>query len=148
MSENSGLLGASNPSTKEEVNIKDLPSAANLSGSDAVILVQNSAYTKQTNLDDISTYMLKENNIPSLTTNHKDIVGAINEVKGVELFGTLHAGETSITFTDASIKTTSKVIPYVEVWGVAPKSIETYSGMVYMKFRKLDYDLNIQLVIQ
>ena len=81
MADENMLLAKANANTKEEVNIKDLPSAASLSGSDAVILVQNSAYTKQTNLDDISTYMLKENSIPSLTTNRKDVVDAINELK-------------------------------------------------------------------
>ena len=132
----------------DDIKVNDLPITPIVDDADTVMIVQNNTTTKQTSLGDIGNHIIQDKSYSGLNTQNKHIIDAINEVKGVELFGTLRAGETSITFTDASIKPTSKVIPFVEVWGVAPKSVETYSGMVQMKFRKLDYDLNIQLVIQ
>lgn len=45
----------------------------------------------------------------ALNTTAKTVAGAINELKPVELTDTLTAGSTSITFTDASITTSSTV---------------------------------------
>lgn len=132
----------------DDIKVNDLPITPIVNDTDTVMIVQNNIATKQTSLGDIGNHIIQDKNYSELNTQNKHIIDAINEVKGVELFGVLPAGETTITFKNAAIKTTSKVIPFVEVWGVAPKSVETYSGMVQMKFRKLDYDLNIQLVIQ
>ena len=54
-----------------------------------------------------------------LLTTSKTIVGAINELKeaqGVKLTATLTAGNTSITFSDASITASSLIDVYAPIW--------------------------------
>lgn len=147
MADENMLLAKANANTKEEVNIKDLPDAVSLSGSDAVILIQNNAYTKQTNLDDISAYMLKENSIPSLTTNHKDIVGAINEVAGIEVTGILPAYSRTLVLQDSRIKSTSTIKVLTEEYTIAPTNAVVSSGSVILTFEPMDIAINVKVKV-
>ena len=147
MADENTLLAKANANTKEEVNIKDLPNAVSLSGSDAIILVQNSAYTKQANLDDISTYILKENSIPSLTTNHKDIVDAINEVAGVEVIGILPAYSRTLVLRNANIKSTSNIRVLTEEYTIAPTNVVVSSGSVILTFEPRDTAIKVKVKV-
>lgn len=147
MADENMLLAKTNANTKEEVNIKDLPSAASLSGSDAVILVQNGAYTKQANLDDISTYMLKENSNPSLTTYHKDIIGAINEVAGVEVIGILPAYHKTLVLQDSRIKSTSTIRVLTEDYTIAPTNVVVSSGSVVLTFEPMATAIKVKVKV-
>lgn len=147
MADENMLLASANANTKEEVNIKDLPSVVQLSGSDAVVLIQNNAYTKQTNLDDISTYMLKENSIPSLTTNHKDVVGAINEVAGVEVIGILPAYSKTLVLQNANIKSTSTIKVLTEEYTIAPTNVVASPGSVVLTFEPRDTAIKVKVKV-
>lgn len=147
MADENMLLAKANANTKEEVNIKDLPNTVSLSGSDAVIVVQNNAYTKQTNLDDISTYMLKESSIPSLTTNHKNIVDAINEVAGVEVIGILPAYSRTLVLQDSRIKFTSSIKVLTEDYTIAPTNVVASSGSVVLTFEPMDTAIKVKVKV-
>ena len=68
---------------REEVNIKDLPIAVELSNSDTMILIQNGAYTRRIDLGDIVAYTIASPQT-ELATNHKEVIPAINELKALD----------------------------------------------------------------
>lgn len=89
----------------------------------------------------------------ALNTNAKTITGAINEVLrsvsgGVELEETLEAGETSITFTNAAVLTSSTFDFYTDVWGVNPKTVTVIQGAITLTFDAQENDIAVKVVIR
>ena len=77
----------------------------------------------------------------SLQTTAKTIIGAINEVAQnasgyVEATGTLTAGQTTVTISNANITTTSTIDPYVDpaFTGVSPTAMTLATGSVTLTF--------------
>lgn len=91
---------------REEVNIKDLPIAVELSNSDTMLLIQNGAYTRQTDLGDIVTYTMSRPQT-DLATDHKEVIPAINELKAdVDILKAMGSGlnqiQMNLQFADIS----------------------------------------------
>ena len=83
------------------------------------------------------------NEYSSFNTTPKKIVKA----GVVELIGTLEAGETTITFQDASIMADSNLRPFVNVFGVAPKNMQSVAGVVTLTFDAMNFDLGVKVVV-
>ena len=78
---------------KKIIPIDQLPEAPFLNDSDAVLVVNNGSVTMRSTIGEVGTHLLTEQTFSGLNTTNKQIVKAINEVKGVELYGTLKAGK-------------------------------------------------------
>lgn len=64
-----------------------------------------------------------------------------------EVTGTLLAGQTSLTLSDASILTTSDLDIYTDTWGVSPKTVVASTGSVTLTFEALDSDLAVKVKV-
>ena len=78
-------------------------------------------------------------------TASKTVLGALNEIAYKTLTGTLTAGQTSVTISDASITTTSDIDIYCDVYGVAPEDVTVSTGSVTLTFTARTSDLHIKL---
>lgn len=87
-------------------------------------------------------------NFTGLNTTSKNVVGAVNEVKGKEVTGTLLAGNTSITLQDAAITTTSTIDIYTDVFGISPESVAVATGEITITFEAQAADLGVKVVIK
>lgn len=86
----------------------------------------------------------------ALQTTAKTIVGAINEVAQgggawTDLTDTLEAGETTLTFEDASITTNSTIDFYTDVFGVNPTNVVVSTGSVTLTFEARVSDLGVKV---
>lgn len=132
---------------REEVNIKDLPIAVELSNSDTMILIQNGTYTRRVDLGDLATYLLENTPISDLATNTKYVVGAINEVAGVEVTGVLPAYSKTLILQDPRIKSTSTVRVLTENYTVAPTNVVVASGSATLVFEPRDTAINVKVKV-
>lgn len=83
-----------------------------------------------------------------LQTAAKTIFGAINEVAGIVLSGTLTAGQTSITFTNAAITASSTLANvWINVFGVYPTDIVITDGSITLTFESQASDLGVKVRI-
>lgn len=94
--------------------------------------------------------MLSVYNFPLLfDTTSKNTVGAINELAArptyKDVTGTLEAGETSITISDAAITTTSTIDIYADVFGLTPDSVSVSSGSITLVFPEQADDVLIKV---
>ena len=64
-----------------------------------------------------------------------------------EVTGTLLAGQTSLTLSDASILTTSDLDIYTDTWGVSPETVVASTGLVTLTFEALDSDLAVKVKV-
>lgn len=84
----------------------------------------------------------------ALRTAAKTIFGAINEVAGIVFIGTLTAGQTSITFTDASITSSSTLDnAWTDDFGVKPTDIVITDGSITLTFESQASDLGVKVRI-
>lgn len=63
----------------------------------------------------------------------------------VVVSGTLTAGSTTLTLSDASITTASEVDIWVDTFGVNPESVVVSAGSITMTFEALDADLGVKV---
>lgn len=123
------------PDTKE---ISALTTAESTSASDLFETALPNAMTetgyisRKVTLGTIANFLLGTLQFSSLHTTVKNIIGAINEVLssaggGTVLTGTLTAGQTTVTFTDAALTATCTKVVYVpdDFFGVSPTAIST-----------------------
>lgn len=83
-----------------------------------------------------------------LQTSAKTIFGAINEVAGIVLSGTLTAGQTSITFTNAAITASSTLANlWINVFGVYPTNIVITDGSITLTFESQASDIMVKVRI-
>lgn len=83
-----------------------------------------------------------------LQTAAKTIFGAINELAGIVLSGTLTAGQTSITFTNAAITDSSTLANlWINVFGVYPTDIVITDGSITLTFESQSSDLGVKVRI-
>lgn len=118
---------------KKIIPIDQLPEATILSDSDESILVQNGSATKKADLGLIGGYLATEQTHSELNTTNKQLVGAINEVKGVELIGTIKAYESTIVLYSDKIKSSSKIRVFFETYGMAARDVKATAGQVVVK---------------
>lgn len=97
--------------------------------------------------ENVANQFLTAYNYNGLNTTSKNVVGAINEVRGKILTGTLTAGNTSITFSDASITATSLIEVYNDA-GVGWESISATTGSVTITFEAQSSDLAVEVIIK
>lgn len=87
----------------------------------------------------------------NLQTQSKKIVGAINELQAgqsggyTEVSGTLTAGATSITLSDASITTTSTIDIYTDVFGIQPTNAVVATGSITLTFLAQASDITVKV---
>lgn len=83
-----------------------------------------------------------------LQTAAKTIFGAINELAGIVLSGTLTAGQTSITFTNAAITASSTLANlWINVFGVYPTNIVITDGSITLTFESQVSDIGVKVRI-
>lgn len=86
---------------------------------------------------------------PALQTVAKTLSGAINELNastgGVVLTGTLIAGNTSITLSNAAILTTSTFDFYTDKFGVNPTNVVVAVGSITLTFEAQAADLGVKV---
>ena len=78
-------------------------------------------------------------------TSSKNVLGALQEISYKEVTGSLSAGSTSITLSDASILTTSTFDIFTDVYGVAPESVTVASGSITMTFEAQESALGVKV---
>ena len=78
-------------------------------------------------------------------TSSKNVLGALHEISYKEVTGSLSAGSTSITLSDASITTTSTFDIFTDVYGVAPESVTVATGSITMTFEAQESTLGVKV---
>lgn len=78
-------------------------------------------------------------------TSSKNVLGALQEISYKEVTGSLSAGSTSITLSDASILTTSTFDIFTDVYGVAPESVTVATGSITMTFEAQESALGVKV---
>lgn len=98
--------------------------------------------------DDVAAYVAVNKVYTGL--NNKTIPQAIAAAGGVEVIGTLTAGATSLTLSDASITTNSTIDIYVNdaFYGVMPLTIAVSTGLLTMTFIAQSADMAVKAVIK
>ena len=69
----------------------------------------------------------------------------INEVRGTFVTGTLTAGSTSITLSDASITTTSTIDIYTSTFGIQPTNAVVATGSITLTFLAQASDITVKV---
>lgn len=78
-------------------------------------------------------------------TSSKNVLGALQEISYKEVTGSLSAGSTSITLSDASITTSSTFDIFTDVYGVAPESVTVATGSITMTFEAQESALGVKV---
>ena len=132
--------------------ISNLPDIINLDINDETPFVsKDNQNVKQTMKVKVSVLATKLNNnieYGSLNTTDKKIIGAINELVArgyVEVTGTLTAGSTSLTLSDASITTTSTIDIYTDVFGIQPVNAVVATGTITLSFLAQSADISVKV---
>lgn len=98
--------------------------------------------------ENVGNQLLTAYNYNTLNTTAKNPIGAINELKGKELTSTLTAGQTTVTFSDAAITTSSTIDIYVDKYGISPEDVTVTAGQVQIVFEAQSSNLGIKVVIK
>ena len=87
-----------------------------------------------------------------LSTTSKTIFGAINEIAvatgGVVVSGTLLAGQTTITFTNAAISSNSRFDFYTDTFGVNPTAVSVSGTTLAVTFAAQANDLGVLVEVK
>ena len=129
--------------------ISELPSVLTLDINDVAAFVskdnQNVDQTMKVKVGELATKMNNNIEYGSLNTSDKKVLGAINEVRGTFVTGTLTAGSTSITLSDASITTTSTIDIYVSTFGIQPTNAVVATGSITLTFLAQASDISVKV---
>ena len=135
--------------------ISELPAVSGINESDLFIVSQGSGSTygslKATLVGIAKKILTNIQYASELQTSDKTITGAINELNTAigqvsvytDVYGTLEAGETTVTLTDSSIGSNSHVEPYTNVFGVSPTNMVVASGSVTLTFPEQGADVGV-----
>lgn len=131
--------------------ISELPSVLTLDINDVAAFVskdnQNVDQTMKVKVSEVATKVVNNIEYGSLNTSDKKVLGAINEVRGTFVTGTLTAGSTSITLSDASITPTSTIDIYVSVFGIQPTNAVVATGSITLTFLAQASDITVKVRI-
>lgn len=135
------------------IRISELSSAAVLNESDNVEISQEGS--GQTYVSLKASILTIANKIASainftsaLNTTDKTLTGAINEAAGIFVSGTLSAGSTSITLSNANITTGSRVDPYTSIYGVNPTNVTVANGNVTLTFEAQSSNMTVGVEVK
>ena len=92
-------------------------------------------------------HIIQDKNYSELNTQNKHIIGAINEVKGVELIGTIKAYESTVVLYSDKIKSNSKIRIFFETYGMAAKDVKASSGQVVVKIDPQEEDVRVLIQV-
>ena len=137
------------------IKLSDMTEALGLTTSDLFYLGMADAesdtgyYSRKLPASTMAAALLGSFSLPLLLTKTtaKNVAGAINEVAGTTLSGTLTAGSTSITLSDASITATSMIDVYTDT-GIGYESITASTGSVTITFEEQAADMGVKVVIK
>lgn len=139
----------------DEYAISDLSRAMSINNNDLLELAMVDAQSEtgyssvNATIVEIASKMLKGILFSSdLDTEDKTIIGAVNEVRGTILVGTLTAGATTLTLSDASITTDSTVDIYTDVYGVSPSAVSVSTGSIALTFSAQSQNIGVKVVIK
>ena len=110
--------------------------------------------SRKVTLAELANFIVNSNQYTNaLNTTSKVITGAINEVLasaggGTELTATLTAGQTSVTFNNVAILTTSTFDFYTDTWGVNPTAVTVSTGTLVLTFEAQASDVSVKVVIK
>lgn len=96
----------------------------------------------------VAGQILSAYTISALNTTSKNVIGAVNELKGTEMTSTLLAGQTTVTFLSAAITTSSTIDIYTDKFGVSPEEVTVAAGQVTIVFEAQSSDLGVKVVIK
>ena len=121
-----------------------------------VVTALNSAIGSKANQSDLNTLTTKVNtntsNISTNTSNISNLTTRVTNVEtslGFELTLTLTSGETSLTFTDSRITTSSTLVSvYTSIFGVAVKSAVFANGSLTLTFPAQTVAMTVKAVIK
>lgn len=129
--------------------ISELPSVLTLDINDVAAFVskdnQNVDQTMKVKVSEIATKVVNNIEYGSLNTSDKKVLGAINEVRGTFVTGTLTAGSTSITLSDASITPTSTIDIYTSTFGIQPTNASVATGSITLTFLAQASDITVKV---
>ena len=129
--------------------ISELPSVLTLDINDVAAFVskdnQNVDQTMKVKVSEVATKIVNNIEYGSLNTSDKKVLGAINEVRGTYVTGTLTAGSTSITLSDASITPTSTIDIYVSVFGIQPTNAVVSTGSITLTVLAQASDISVKV---
>lgn len=104
--------------------------------------------SKKITSENVGNQLLTAYNFNALNTTSKNVIGAVNELKGTELTAVLSAGSTTVTISNAAILTTSTIDIYVDKYGISPEDVTVTTGQIVLTFAEQTSDLNIKVVIR
>jgi len=99
--------------------------------------------SKVARVDALAKKVVNETDYSQLQTTDKKIIGAINEVRGTYVTGTLTAGQTSITLSDASITSSSFIQVFAGNGNINYTSISSTTGSVTIGFLAQASDMTV-----
>ena len=137
-------------------NLSDLTEALAIGAGDLVyaavedISSVTGYYGKKASAGTLGTALLSNISFPLIftKTTAQTAAGAINELAGTTLTGTLLTGSTTLTLSDASILTTSTVDIYTDTWGVNPTDVTLSTGSITLTFDAQASDIAVKVVIR
>lgn len=93
----------------------------------------------------VAEKIVSESALRAIASDIKEAIDAKPEF--TDLTGTLTAGNTSITFSDASITTNSTIdyYPKSEYYGINPVGVSVRTGSVTLTFEAQDIDLDVKV---
>lgn len=107
-------------------------------------------YSRRITAQTVATGVLSSLSLPLLftKTTAKNAAGAINEIAPTKITGTLLAGSTSITLSDAAITASSTLKFYSDKWGLVPSAAPVVAvGSVTLTFDAQDSDTVIKVEV-
>lgn len=137
------------------VKLSDMTEALALALADIVYIGQEDIssdtgyYSRKISAQALATSLLNSFSLPLIftKTTAKTAAGAINEVAGTTISGTLTAGSTSVTLSDASITATSMIDVYTDT-GIGYESITASTGSVTITFEAQAADMGVKVVVK
>ena len=108
----------------------------------SLLFHSNNGHSGKADADTVANYVAVNKTYSGL--NNKTIPQAI----GKQISGTLTAGSTTITLSDASITADSWVKPYASVWGVMCTNMVVSTGSVTLTFEAQASDITVGVEVR
>ena len=132
-----------------DVKISNLPGIISFNLTDLLAIVSkdnnNVDTTMKASISELAAELLKNISYTELTTTSDNIIGAINEVAGTWVTGTLTAGSTTLTLSDASITSSSTFDIYVSDFGIQPTNASVATGSITLTFLAQASDITVKV---
>lgn len=125
-------------------NAKPIPDfdAGTFDGSSLLFQSRNGDPAKVSG-DDVAAYVAVNKVYTGL--GNKTIPQAIAAAAGVEVTGTLTAGATSLTLSDASITSSSTLEVFTDIFGAWLENMVVSTGSVVLTFESQSADMNVKV---